>query len=92
VLKGLEVNVRGLVADGLGEHQVDETDDGSLPRQLLDIRLAQCLPISIVRRCLQVIECGIDRNLLLTVVLPDKQLHFLGVCHTYAHLTLQGEG
>ena len=92
VLKGFEVNVGGLSADGLGEHEVDVTDDGRLPRHLFNVLLAEHRVVAdIASLRLEFRRGGVERQHLLAIMLADKQRHTLRIGDGEAHLALQRE-
>jgi len=93
VLKGLEVDVGGLVADGLGEHQIHEADDGSLAGQCLEvIRVKIFGALGGVAALLEVGEKIIEVGLLLGVVVLEQGVDTHRIANDDAHVLAEGEG
>ena len=91
MFKRLEVDVARLVADGLADDEIDETNDRRLLRHRLDVALGQSAPIRGQTARIDFLQEVVDAGLVLTIVLFDLHIDLVGVREKEPDIAPQGE-
>ena len=87
VLEGLEMDVGGLVADGLADDEIDETDDGRLLRHRLDVVVRELALVLVKISGADFLQELVEASFVLAKMLANLDVDFIGVRENESNAT-----